>query len=709
MREHDFIAAAEAPVVDTWRLTGTADIEIGAAADGKPAPRPRVRLVAYTGVPMNVAGFYTPVIIELSGLRAPKANIPLLLDHDSALIVGQTDEITIADGQAVVSGIITGDDAPASKVVAHARNGFKWQASVGAQVVRREFVEAGKTVTVNGRTVSGPLVIAREAVLREVSLVAIGADADTSAAIAATHANGKDSAMTFEQWLQAKGFDPAKLSDPQKTALQAAWKAEANAAAQPPAAPQSLTTAAGQPPTPPAGSRDLDAVLAQARRDRERQDAITAAVEEALKANPTAMDRIEAIGRAAVRDGWSLEKARLELMLESRPTAPSAIIRGGAGQVTGEQVEAALLLSCGAPEANVVKSHTQQVVEQAAKRWRQGIGLLEVLQLAAKQRGYEHHGRDVQPLLQAAFSPVDLRAAAPSTLDIGGILSNVANKFLRLGFDAVEQAWREIAAIRSVRDFKSVASYSLTGDLTYAEIAPGGEIKHGTLGETAYSNQAKSYGRMLGIDRRDIINDDLNALSSVPMRLGRGAGLKLNLVFWAAFLDNASFFTSGRGNYTEGSTTNLSLSSLTDVELLFLNQTDPDKNPLGLTPKILLVPNALRTLAQQIYTELRVNETTTANKAAPASNPHAGKFRPVFSTYLSSTTLSGYSTTAWYLLADPNELPVIEVAFLNGQQAPTVEQAQADFSQLGIQMRGYHDFGVAKQEYRAGVKSKGAV
>ena len=26
---------------------------------------------------------------------------------------------------------------------------------------------------------------------------------------------------------------------------------------------------------------------------------------------------------------------------------------------------------------------------------------------------------------------------------------------------------------------------------------------------------------------------------------------------------------------------------------------------------------------------------------------------------------------------------------------------------LGIQMRGYHDFGVSKQEYRAGVKMKG--
>jgi hypothetical protein len=37
-----------------------------------------------------------------------------------------------------------------------------------------------------------------------------------------------------------------------------------------------------------------------------------------------------------------------------------------------------------------------------------------------------------------------------------------------------------------------------------------------------------------------------------------------------------------------------------------------------------------------------------------------------------------------------------------------VETAEADFNTLGIQMRGYFDFGVAKTEYRAGVMSKGA-
>jgi hypothetical protein len=33
-----------------------------------------------------------------------------------------------------------------------------------------------------------------------------------------------------------------------------------------------------------------------------------------------------------------------------------------------------------------------------------------------------------------------------------------------------------------------------------------------------------------------------------------------------------------------------------------------------------------------------------------------------------------------------------------------VETAEADFNVLGVQMRGYYDFGVSKAEYLAGVK-----
>jgi hypothetical protein len=77
------------------------------------------------------------------------------------------------------------------------------------------------------------------------------------------------------------------------------------------------------------------------------------------------------------------------------------------------------------------------------------------------------------------------------------------------------------------------------------------------------------------------------------------------------------------------------------------------------------------------------------------------------SRYLANAQYTGNSAKAWYLLAEANDLAVIEVAFLNGQESPTIETAQADFNVLGIQMRGYHDFGVALQEPKGGMKAKG--
>ena len=143
-------------------------------------------------------------------------------------------------------------------------------------------------------------------------------------------------------------------------------------------------------------------------------------------------------------------------------------------------------------------------------------------------------------------------------------------------------------------------------------------------------------------------------------------------------------------------------------KLLFLDQTKPNGRPLGVQPVRLVVPNALKVTAENLMQSLEVNETTTANKPAMVRNPHAGKFKPVASSYLGNSAITGYSTTAWYLFADPNRLAAMEVAFLNGVDRPTVERADADFSTLGVQFRGYIDFGVKEQDYRAAIKMAGA-
>ena len=171
--------------------------------------------------------------------------------------------------------------------------------------------------------------------------------------------------------------------------------------------------------------------------------------------------------------------------------------------------------------------------------------------------------------------------------------------------------------------------------------------------------------------------------------------MKLNSVFWASFQDDSTFFTTGRGNKkaTAGA---LSLANLKAIATLFRKLKDPDGNPVAVEPRVLLVPSDIELAAAEIMgSALLISGNTTA---APNVNVLAGRYQVVSTSYLSSAE-------DYYLLASPADMPVMEVAFLNGVQSPIVETAEADFNTLGVQMRGYFDFGVAKAEYLAGVKA----
>lgn len=673
------------------RLTFCAPVEF-VAAQGDAKKRPTFSINAYNGGPMNVSAFYYPVILDLSGLKAARENLPILLDHDTARVIGQSNEVTIDAKGVRLSGIVTGDDADTQKVVTHASNGFQWQASIGASVDRREFVEAGKTAKVNGREVTGPIMIARAATLVETSFVAIGADQSSSAKVAAT-ANG-DTDMNFTEWLKAKGIDESKLDDATKTTLKAAYEAEIKAAAAP-----------VKPDPAPAGDgkKDVDAATIQA----SAGDLTAQGVADFRKGIADEQKRIAAIQAAAkdfveiaakaIGENWTLEKTELEVLKAKYAQVPSVSIRQQQ-PITPDIITAAACVHGKLPD--VEKAFDEKTLQAAHDRYRGRVGLKQMLLEAAWQGGYMGSHFDTT---QSGLK--DILRAAFSTMSLPGILSNVANKFLAQAFEAVESSWRQIASRRSVPDFKQATSYRLTGDLVFEQVGPDGELKHAELGEASYTNQAVTYGRMYAITRKDIINDDLGALTAVPRRIGRGSALQLNSVFWTAFLaDHATFFPTNNSklNYISGATTVPSIAGLAAAEAAFRRQIDEDGNPLGLMPALVLCP------PEQAVAWAEINRSTTVNTGGsssttqvPNANVFAGRYPPAVSSYLTSTL-------EWYLMANPADVSFIEVAFLNGQEAPTVESADADFNVLGVQMRGYFDFGVNKQEYRAAVKSKGA-
>jgi phage head maturation protease len=160
------------------------DIEIEAAAAGENNP-PRFSMLAYTGKPMRIAGYGAPVIVSLKGIEIPSQKIPIRLQHDPAQGVGHTTEIKADGTNLTAKGFISRDTEFARDVVNSGKNGFPWQASIGAAPIDMVFVPDGQKVKANGSTWDGPVYHISKSLLKEISFVDLGADDGTSVKIAA--------------------------------------------------------------------------------------------------------------------------------------------------------------------------------------------------------------------------------------------------------------------------------------------------------------------------------------------------------------------------------------------------------------------------------------------------------------------------------------------------------------------------------------------
>lgn len=699
-------AAAKAIAERVVTMTGAATLEALASGADPKAVR-KFRMEAYNGGAMRFRWSDVPVVVDLAGMTISAKARPVLKDHDTGQVVGHSTSIRVESGKLRVDGIASGGNQVTADVLNAADNGFPWQASIGCDIGSIEEVRAGASVSVNGQTFTGPCLIVRASTLGEISFVALGADDSTEVRLVAgkslsnppRNQNVKNPILLAALLALTASFPHLATELAAKAEVvdvddEESKKGETELKAWAESQPKS------KEPEPKDDQND-DAALKASRKAKADEARRVYAI------TKICAGRHGDIEAKAIEEGWSAEKAELEVLRAARPKAPG-IIRGSDEGITAKVLEAAVCQN--ARMANIEKCFDAKVLEAASKRFRSAITLGELMLEAAYANGYTGRALKVdREVLRAAFG--GLQASGVSTIDITGILSNIANKSILNGFMAVDQSWRQIAAIASVTDFKQVTRYRMTGDLTYEEVGPSGKIKHGDLGEESFTNQARTYAKMLGISRNDFINDNLGALTKAGDMLGRGAALKFNDVFWTEFLaDHATFFPvdGSKGNYFDGASASLlTIDGLTTAEQKFLDQEDADDQPLALSPRTLLVPTGLKVKGEVLMASTEVRDTT-ANTKAGIANPHAGKFKVVCSPYLNKARIPNSSSTAWYLLADAAELAAIEAVFLNGQESPTIETADADFSELGVQMRGYHDFGVEKQDDRAAVKSKGA-
>jgi len=705
-------------------------IEAAGDAEKKNPGSPVFHMVAYTGGVMRITGFPHPVVVDLEGLAIDRQDIPVRLDHNPRQGVGHTQRVAIENGTVVAEGLISRGTSWARDVSKSAANGFPWQASIGASVIDAEFIPNGQQVTVNGRTFNGPLHVVRRALLKEISFVDSGADTNSSARIAANNPRPRNSRpgqprkephpMEGTNVITTTTSDnntdnAAQDTDVQAAAADSATHDDAGVDTHAPkpntpkaqSAPTNKTTAtpatSGTPSTPGtpgtlnASAGDHADPVTQM---RQRLAAETRRVEAIQKLCASGGGKFASVEAQAIEEGWDVTKTELHILRASRPQVPASASSQRNLRGTPQVFEAVALMASGMPMSRIEASFDEPVLEAADKL--RGVGIQACCELAYGQQ-LPRFRRDATGWLQAAFS----------TTSLPGILSNVANKMLLEGYSYIEDAWRRIAKIASVNDFKEHSRYRMTGAFKFEQVSADGELKHGKLDEQKFGQKADTHGIMFALTRQMIINDDMGAFTDIPRQIGMGAAEAIADAVWALWLknpvqsDGKTFFHADHKNYAEGADTALNVDGLTAAEVLFGEQTKPNGRPLGIPANLLLVPTALKVPAEQLMKSLLLNETTTANKPKPSANPHVGKFEVVSSVYLSNASFMGASSKAWYLLADPNRLPAIEIAFLNGVDRPTVEKTDADFNTLGVQFRGYIDFGVREQDHRGAIKFKG--
>ena len=83
-------------------------------------------------------------------------------------------------------------------------DGFPWQMSVRIEPASIDEIQAGNTVTVNGKLLHGPITVFRGGRIREVSFCALGADENTMAVAASHNPNNPQEDTDVTELEQAK-------------------------------------------------------------------------------------------------------------------------------------------------------------------------------------------------------------------------------------------------------------------------------------------------------------------------------------------------------------------------------------------------------------------------------------------------------------------------------------------------------------------------
>lgn len=339
-------------------------------------------------------------------------------------------------------------------------------------------------------------------------------------------------------------------------------------------------------------------------------------------------------------------------------------------------------------------------------RARQGNPFLNASMIDMAERSLIRAGINTRSLSREDIARQVL--ATQTTSDFPVLLENTLHKMVLAGYRLTPFTWTRFCATGSLADYRPHNRYHLSSFSDLKPVTEAGEYENGVLGDGAKETiKGTRKGRILQITPEVLVNDDVGAFSRIAVVLGQAAGRTIEKDVYALFAMNGAagptmsdgnpLFHSSHGNIAAVGAAP-TVDSWDAARQQLGSQMDVGGNDyIDISPAIWLGPLSIGTKARLVNVA-EYNPDVTSKFAVP--NTSRGMVRDVIDT----PRLSG---TAWYLFAEPAMEPVIEVAFLNGVQTPSLEQ-ETNFRTDGLSWKVVHKYGVGAVGYRGAIKNAGA-
>ncbi len=322
------------------------------------------------------------------------------------------------------------------------------------------------------------------------------------------------------------------------------------------------------------------------------------------------------------------------------------------------------------------------------------------------------HALAIENINSSQMSRMELVGRAFTSSDFPLILANQANKSMLKGYDEAPETWNIWAQTGNLSDFKQASRVNLSTFNNLDLVSEDGEYKYGQFSENGETIQLATFGKLFAISRQAIINDDLGMFTRIPSSMGRAASRTVGNLAYGVITSNplmsdglalfaGTAIGTDHGNLNLGGAAAISAATVGLARQGMARQTDSAANAVGLNirPEFLIVPLSLEDVANVLMSSEFDPSDTTSNNRAP--NPARNTLEVV-----TDARLDADSSTRWYEAAGQT-FDTIEVAFLDGNQAPTLEQ-QAGWSIDGTEFKVRIDIAAAPMDFRTWQRNDGA-